>query len=334
MKLLRNPDVRLGSWVMAALAILGCGFAWYRWGLDTAICLLLLCILFYGVFLGAAAWRYRRIRTMGEEIDRILHGGTQIFLDSCQEGELGILESEIQKMTVRLREQHQSLLEEKVHLADSLADISHQIRTPLTSINLLVQLLGEENQSPQRKTQLLRELRSLLARIDWLITVLLKMSKLDAGVVQLKQEKIPLESLLHKAAEPLLVPMELRDIAFYTESQGYFYGDMEWTCEALGNVLKNCMEHTPAGGEIRITAQENPLYTQIVVGDNGPGIAPEDLPHIFQRFYRGKNASGSGFGVGLALARTIVISQNGTIKAENNPKGGARFTIRFYKGAV
>ena len=130
------------------------------------------------------------------------------------------------------------------------------------------------------------------------------------------------------------MPMELRDIAFYTESQGYFYGDMEWTCEALGNVLKNCMEHTPAGGEIRITAQENPLYTQIVVGDNGPGIAPEDLPHIFQRFYRGKNASGSGFGVGLALARTIVISQNGTIKAENNSRGGARFTIRFYKGAV
>ena len=107
MKLLRNPDVRLGSWVMAALTILGCGFAWYRWDLDTAICLLLLCILFYGVFLGAAAWRYRRIRTMGEEIDRILHGGTQIFLDSCQEGELGSLESEIQKMTVRLREQHQ-----------------------------------------------------------------------------------------------------------------------------------------------------------------------------------------------------------------------------------
>lgn len=334
MKLLRNPDVRMGSWGTAAVTVAGCGFAWYRWGLEAAGFFLLLCALFYGIFLAATAWRYRRIRTMGEEIDRILHGSTKIFLDSCQEGELGILESEIQKMTVRLREQHHSLMEEKAHLADSLADISHQMRTPLTSINLLVQLLGEENQSPQRKAQLLRELRSLLERIDWLITALLKISKLDAGVVQLKREKIPMEALIHKAAEPLLVPLELRDIALRIESQGFFYGDMEWTCEALGNVLKNCMEHTQTGGEIRITAQENPLYAQIVVGDNGTGIAPEDLPHIFQRFYRGKNASGSGFGVGLALARTIVLSQNGTIKAENNPRGGARFTIRFYKGAV
>ena len=290
------------------------------------------------LFGGLYAYKMRKykkaLRRLSGEMDRILHGSGELVLGSYEEGEISILRDEIYEMTVRLREQSETLTEDKEALADSLADISHQIRTPLTTLNLMTARMMREGDDLEQRKRILREMNRMLERIDWLITALLKMSKLDAGVVQLKQEKIPLEALIHKSAEPLLVPMELRDIAFYTESQGCFYGDMEWTCEALGNVLKNCMEHTPAGGEIRITAQENPLYTQIVVGDNGPGIAPEDLPHIFQRFYRGKNASGSGFGVGLALARTIVISQNGTIKAENNPRGGARFTIRFYKGAV
>ena len=153
-------------------------------------------------------------------------------------------------MTVRLREQRQRLMKDRAYLADSLADISHQIRTPLTSINLLVQLLSEPDILHQRRLQLTHELYGLLSRIDWLITTLLKISKLDAGTVQFKQEQIAVNQLLRNACEPLLVPMELRGQELTIQASGLFAGDIAWTGEAIGNIVKNCMEHTPEGGEI------------------------------------------------------------------------------------
>ncbi len=197
-----------------------------------------------------------------------------------------------------------------------------------------MQLLREPNLTEERKLSLARELLELLSRIDWLITTLLKISKLDAGTVQLKKEKVSLEDMLRRATEPLLVPMELREQTLTIHGEGTFTGDLAWTCEAVGNVVKNCMEHTKNGGEIAINASENALYTEITIADTGSGIDPEDMPHIFERFYRGKNSDNKSFGVGLALARTIITDQNGTIKAENRHTGGALFTIRFYKGTI
>jgi signal transduction histidine kinase len=110
-----------------------------------------------------------------------------------------------------------------------------------------------------------------------------------------------------------------------------YEGDLSWSVEAIGNILKNCMENMQKGGEITIQAEENPIYTEIIISDNGPGIDKEDLPHLFKRFYKGKNASSQSVGIGLALARTIITSQNGTVRAENKSNGGARFTVRFYK---
>jgi signal transduction histidine kinase len=118
------------------------------------------------------------------------------------------------------------------------------------------------------------------------------------------------------------------------QASGQFVGDVAWTCEAITNIVKNCMEHTPEGGVIRIEALENPLYREIVIADTGSGIAAEDLPHIFERFYKGKAADGNSFGVGLALSRMIVVGQGGTLKAENRRTGGACFTLRFYKSVV
>ncbi|MCM1467517.1 MAG: HAMP domain-containing histidine kinase, partial [Alistipes sp.] len=237
-------------------------------------------------------------------------------------------------MTVRLREQQQNLWKDKEYLAESLADISHQIRTPLTSIDLLASMLCEENVSEKRRQELSRELRELLFRIEWLVTSLLKISKLDAGCVSLKKESVPLGELIEKATESLLVPMELRGQELTVNVQGTFSGDVLWTCEALSNIVKNCMEHTQDGGRIKITASENVLYTEIVISDNGSGIAPEDLPHIFERFYKGKNSGDKSFGIGLFLARSIITAQNGTVRAENKANGGARFTLRFYKGTI
>ena len=197
-----------------------------------------------------------------------------------------------------------------------------------------VRHVAEEQTLFEMKLKLTHELYSLLSRIDWLITTLLKISRLDAGTVRFKQEEITMEQLLQNACKPLLIPVELRSQQLTIRASGKFTGDIAWTCEAVSNIVKNCIEHTPEHGCIQIEAAENPLYSQIMISDNGSGIDPADLPHIFERFYKGKNADGNSFGVGLALARMIVIGQNGTIKAENGKSAGASFILRFYKGTV
>ena len=278
--------------------------------------------------------RYQRISSLADDINQVLHGDSSIDFDSYSEGELSILHSEIYKMTIRLREQQQTLTREKAYLADSIADISHQIRTPLTSINLLIGLLSEPKLTDARRQQLIHELYELLSRIDWLITTLLKISRLDAGTVQFKQEQVSLEELLTKSCVPLLIPMELRGQELLVHADGTFRGDLSWTSEAIGNIVKNCMEHTSEGGRIEIEATENALFSEIIIKDNGTGISPEDLPHIFERFYKGKDSDGKSFGIGLALSRMIIAGQGGTVKAENRKPVGAMFTIRFYKGTV
>lgn len=334
MKFLRNKEVAktLFFQILISAIAVAIAFVWEtRFGVLTAalsaILLLTNTVSTYR--------RYKRIYNLSADIDRILHGDdVKVSLNKYHEGELGVLQSEIHKMTSRLREQKQQLQDDKIYLADSIADISHQIRTPLTSINLLVQFLSEPNISDERRMKLTHELLGLLSRIDWLITTLLKISKLDAGTVQFKQETLPLDELIRRSTSPLLVPIELREQTLAVGAEGNFTGDVSWTVEAISNIVKNCMEHTPDGGRIEIKANENALYTEIIISDNGTGIDKEDLPHIFERFYKGKNSDDKSFGIGLALARTIITSQNGTIKAENNADKGALFTIRFYKGTV
>ena len=333
MKLFRNPEILrtfllylvLSAAAVIAAFIMAGSFGWL---------MLAICAAFIVIWLVQSARRYRRIAELSDDIDRILHGEDHVSLNEYAEGELGILQSEVHKMTIRLREQKQSLVDDKIYLADSLADISHQIRTPLTSINLLVSLLSDPGITDERRGELSRELYSLLSRIDWLITTLLKMSKLDAGTVQFNSETVPMAELIRKSTESVAIPMELRGQELNVTADGSFIGDIGWTAEAITNIVKNCMEHTPEGGKVSVTATDNPLFAEIIISDNGSGIAGEDLPHIFERFYKGKNSADNSFGIGLALARTIITTQNGTIKAENILPHGAKFTIRFYKGTV
>ncbi len=334
MEFLRNREVvrTFLFHILISAAASAAALVWdARFGLFTMAFATVL-LIFHGV---CTYRRYRRIYDLSGDIDRILHGdGVKVSLNKYREGELGVLQSEIHKMTCRLSEQKQQLQNDKVYLADSIADISHQIRTPLTSVNLLVQLLSEPDISDERRIKLTHELLGSLSRIDWLITALLKISRLDAGTVEFKNETVPLEELIRKSVSPLLVPIELKEQTLEVNAAGSFTGDISWTVEAVGNIVKNCMEHTPNGGSIVINANENVLFSEITVSDNGSGIDREDLPHIFERFYKGKNSDDKSFGIGLALARTIIMSQNGTVKAENKTAGGALFSIRFYKGTV
>lgn len=320
----------VGITLAAGAAAAGLG-GWALCGMVTAVCLSFDLLL---LLLGAAF--SRRMRDMAAEVDRILQGEQDVNLWEYDEGSLAILQSRVQKLTVQLRQQAEALQQDKSALADALADISHQIRTPLTSLNLIAASLTRPEMPVESRLEAAARLRQQLGRIDWLIEALLKMSRIEAGAVAFSREQGALSALVEKAAAGVAIPMELREqqLTVRVAPEATFLGDVAWSAEALGNVLKNCMEHTPPGGEICVTGEENLVYAQLVVQDTGSGFDPQDLPHLFQRFYKGRDAGEQSVGIGLALAREILVRQNGTIKAENAPEGGARFTLRFYKGTL
>jgi len=276
--------------------------------------------------------RYKSIARISKQIDLVLHNADRLGLDEPDEGELSILHSEITKMTLRIREQNDALKKEKVHLADSLADIAHQLRTPLTSANLILSLLANNPDENERKA-FVRETEELLVRMDWLIISLLKLSRLDAGVVVFQSEAIEVSGLIHAAVRPLLILMELRDIDLHIDApkEMIIQGDSGWLSEAIQNILKNCMESAGENGKIEISCTDNPLFTEINIHDNGAGFEKEDLPCLFDRFYRGKSANAAGYGIGLALCKMIITRQGGTVTAKNHPQCGAIFIIRFPK---
>ncbi|MCI8863379.1 MAG: HAMP domain-containing histidine kinase [Lachnospiraceae bacterium] len=337
MSFFRNQEIRKQIIISLLLLIFTGGIGFYlfpdnRAGIAYAFwCCLAMCLL----WLIFTKMRYSHLKNLAADADRMLHGERNLNFTSYQEGELAILANEVEKLLWRLTEQSDNLLKEKRYLSDSLADISHQLRTPLTSLHLLLTRL-QEAEDEREKRRLAYEGAQLLGRVDWLVNALLKISKIDAGTAVFAKERVDAEALVEKALKPLSIPMELREQAVVREMEDRagFTGDAAWTVEALGNILKNCMEHTGQGGTLWIRVSENYLYTEFQIEDNGSGIDPEDLPHLFERFYKGKNASDSSVGIGLALSRMIVCAQNGTLKAENRAEGGARFTMRFYKGVV
>ena len=292
--------------------------------------------------------RYRRIARLSNQIDLVLHNADRLDLDELEEGELSILHSEITKMLLRIREQNEALKDEKMHLADSLADIAHQLRTPLTSANLILSLLEKDPDEKERRA-FVRETEELLVRMDWLLTSLLKLSRLDAGVVIFQKEPVDGYDLINAALRPLLIPMELHGIVVQMDvrksapskaassqpdSPVVIQGDSGWLAEAVQNILKNCIESIGDNGKIEIGLTDTVLFTEISIHDSGPGFESAELPRIFDRFYSGKSTGSTGragYGIGLALCRMIIIRQGGTVTAKNHPQGGAVFVIRFPK---
>ena len=340
MRYFRNPDVK-NLCLLLGLVTLGATIAGFLAGVGTGCLVLLVCLLFCGICLGHTLWRHRQMERLADYLRRITAGEHALDVRDNGEGELSILKSEIYKVTVMLGEYNDQLQAEKLQLADSLADISHQLKTPLTSMLMMTDLLSGEDLPADKREEFTRHIRIQLERIQWLVSSLLKMSRLDAGVIQMKAEPVRAAELAREASAPLLIPMELKEQTL--DMQGdpavTFTGDRRWSAEALLNVMKNCMEHTPRGGRVTVRWTANPIYTEITVTDTGPGIAPEDLPHIFTRFYRGKAgeadaAESAGVCIGLAMAKSILARQNGKIFAESPAEGGSRFTLRFYKTVV
>jgi K+-sensing histidine kinase KdpD len=276
--------------------------------------------------------RYKNIAQISDQIDLVLHNADHLYIGESDEGELSILQSEITKMTLRIREQNAALKKEKEHLADSLADIAHQLRTPLTSVNLILSLL-ENNLDENERKALIWETKELFVQVDWLLTSLLKLSRLDAGIVVFQSEQIDVNNLICTALHPFLIPMELHDIDLQIDvPKGIIIqGDSGWLSEAIQNIIKNSMESAGENGKIEIVCRSNPLFTEIAIHDSGAGFEKEDLPCLFDRFHRGKNVGATGYGIGLALCKMIITRQGGTITAKNHTQGGAIFAIRFPK---
>lgn len=330
--MLRNKDFTGLMIVMVFLSLLGIigSFlvnSYAGWiTLFTVLCLDGSALLFTGK-------RYRDIERLSAYLRRVYGGDYSLDIRDNTEGELSILRNEIYKVTLILSKQAELLKSEKEQLANALSDISHQLKTPLTSMTVMSDLLSKDDLKPEKRKEFTKNLELQLERMDWLLTSLLKLAKLDAGTVEFKKELISAPKLINQAIKPLLIPMELKEQKLLIEGDETvsFHGDLNWSTEAVINILKNCIEHTSNGGTISILYEENPLFTEIKISDNGSGIAKEDLPFIFKRFYRGKNAGEDSVGIGLAMAKSIVTNQNGDIKVTSEKNKGTEFSIKFYK---
>lgn len=354
--LMRNRELRRFFLLYIGLSLALCACAHACWGRSIALWTAA-CSLVLGAAVGLFTYlRYRDIARISARIDAVLHGERDLSLSHMREGELAVLTSELDKMVSRLYLTADELEGETHALADSLADISHQLKTPLTSLSLLSELMrkrlmeARDGLSPQDVRDMidrLRVMQGLQERIRWLISALLKMARLDAGAIDLARAEVRAEDVVRRSAEALAIAFDLADVSLSVEVQpeAAFWGDEAWSVEALSNVLKNCLEHAGRGGAVRVTASQDALACRIRVEDTGPGISEEDLPHIFERFYRGSADDGEdsrssevdpcGVGIGLSLAQSLVAAQGGAMRASNarDANGavlGARFDIVYF----
>ncbi len=246
------------------------------------------------------------------------------------------LEDEIYKTVLALRESREAVLREKENLAKNLADISHQFKTPLTSLSVLSEVLLRRI-TKEEDAEAVRKMEKQTRRLAGLTSSLLTLSRADAGVLTFDIRRVPVSELLEVSLEPVLPILEEKGQRVRlagekkTMERLTLPCDVKWMREALGNLLKNASEHSPAGTEICIRVWDNPVFTGIAVEDEGTGFSKKELPRLFERFYKGKDAPKDSAGIGLALAKTLIEAQKGEIRAENRREGGARFLIKFYK---
>lgn len=341
----RDPRFIAPLGIGAAATAALCAGAWLQAGPAAAAWVAACGIVLVALFAVSTALRYRCIVQLSERLDRALSGERNVSFKGMGEGELAILASQLDKTVTRLVVANEELEAEKHALADALADISHQLRTPLTSLGIELELMRKTATTPE-DSQRVRDCGRMLEQLQWLVSSLLRLARLDAGVVRLERHCVDASALVKAAQDPLAVAADLAGVTFQArvEPGCSFMGDAAWTREALTNVLKNCVEHTPAGGTVRITAREDTVACRICVEDTGPGIAEKDLPHVFERFYHGAGnatrrsedmCNPSGVGIGLSLSRALLVAQGAQITASNvSPTGGARFDLVFPKVTV
>ncbi len=296
-----------------------------------------------GIVLFAITYTFRnnteakRIEELSDYLEQV-NMGKAVVLSVSGEDLFSKLEDEIYKTVTFLYQTKDAAVQAKNDFAENLSNIAHQIKTPITAISLSLQTLSEMPMKKEYEKDRMEQIKKQLNRLIHLEESLLVLSRLDAGTLMFQKEDVDVFTLLVLAADNLqeLFADSGTFIDIPESGEMAVTADLNWTMEAVINVMKNCMEHN-AGGTVHCSYGQNPLYTEILIWDEGDGFAKEDIPHLFKRFYRGKNADaggnirGSGIGIGLALSKEIIEHQNGTIRAKNLPNGGACFEIRLYK---
>ena len=296
-----------------------------------------------GIVLFASTYAFRnkteakRIEELSDYLEQV-NMGKAVVLSVSGEDLFSKLEDEIYKTVTFLYQTKDAAVQAKNDFAENLSNIAHQIKTPITAISLSLQTLSEMPMKKEYEKDRMEQIKKQLNRLIHLEESLLVLSRLDAGTLMFQKEDVDVFTLLVLAADNLqeLFADSGTFIDIPESGEMAVTADLNWTMEAVINVMKNCMEHN-AGGTVHCSYGQNPLYTEIFIWDEGDGFAKEDIPHLFKRFYRGKNADaggnirGSGIGIGLALSKEIIEHQNGTIRAKNLPNGGACFEIRLYK---
>lgn len=273
----------------------------------------------------------QRIESLTNYLKQI-HAGNYPLHPYEIEDTFSLLEDEIYKTVIALRESRNEAMAAKENLAKNMADISHQLKTPLTSLSLLSELLKQRIKKPEEQ-QIVEQILTQTEHLSTLTVALLTLSRMDAGVFQLEQKEIAVEELISCAAEPVLPLIKEKEQTFslHGNLDCVLLCDLGWTAEGIGNILKNCYEYAPRGSQILVSVNQNPIFTEIIVEDTGNGFEEEELNLIFERFHKGKHSAKGSIGIGLSLTKSIVERQNGEIFAENRKEGGARFRIKFYK---
>lgn len=335
-ELLRNREIQVLLFFLFFITVIGYLLTAIFVSFIAAIFVLGVSVLFIICIIVFTRWRYQQLKKLSSYLQQIANGDFHLDVRDNYEGELSLLKSNIYKVTRMLSEQRTVLQEDKVKLTNAISDISHQLKTPLTSMVVMADLLRDEHLDDKKREEFTRNIQVQLERMEWLVSSLLKLSKIDAGTITFKKEKVSVYSLIKRAIEPLLIPIDIKMLQVEVKGDDgvTFVGDVHWTTEALINILKNCIEHTKEKGNITISFSENALYTEITISDNGKGIAKEDIPYIFKRFYKGKNASDDSVGIGLAMAHSIITSQQGDIEVKSKPNVGTTFHIKFYKQVI
>lgn len=334
-----NFDTSDGQRIMKQYGILEGGELYHGQNLQrTKFALLgdgILAIMAIGTFaLFGLFWRRRgrKLSELGNYVDRVSHGNYELDLQKNMEDELSGLRNELYKLMVLYKEQAENAQAGKAALADSVANISHQLKTPLTSAVILTDnLLESPDAPPEVRKKFLREISRQLVGMKWLVVTLLKLSRLDAGVVELQNEKVSLKKIVEETVQNLEIMAQWKEIKFETNLfEVMVNGDEKWLLEALQNIVKNAIEHSPQGGVIEIAVLENEVYSEISVLDHGEGIADVDQKHLFERFYRASKVENENIGIGLALAKEIIEKMNGSITVHSDADGTC-FMIRILK---
>lgn len=276
----------------------------------------------------------KKINEITKYIEEINRGNYKLNIEENTEDELSILKNELYKITIMLKEVAENSQKDKTTLKDSLSDISHQIKTPITSILIMLDnILSDENMPEDIKKDFIKDIKREIINIKFLVESILKLSKIDSNSIKFIKKEVFIKDIINEAVKNVSMLSELKNIEIIVSGDDSIKTicDLKWQVEAITNILKNCIEHSYENRKIYINYNQNNMYTELKIEDNGTGIDAKDLPHIFERFYKGKNSSSDSVGIGLALSKSIIESNNGYIQVDSELNKGTIFIIKYLK---